>query len=80
MVWDLSMRDLSIIDLFLSSANRALAVMSGTPQAVREYPEPLRDRGLLYPRASSSDELGIREHRCAVRSAECQKVSVLAAI
>jgi ubiquinone biosynthesis monooxygenase Coq7 len=39
LVWDLSMRDLSIIDLFLSSANRALAVMSGTPQAAREYPD-----------------------------------------
>jgi hypothetical protein len=49
-------------------------------EAVREDREALRDRGLLYPRAGSSDELGIREYRCAVRSAECQKVSVSAAI
>ena len=32
-------------------------------EAVREYCEPLRDRGLLNPRARSSDERGIREYR-----------------
>jgi ubiquinone biosynthesis monooxygenase Coq7 len=33
------MRDLSFVDQLLSSANRALAVMQGTPQAVRAYPD-----------------------------------------
>ena len=33
------MRDLSILDRLLSSANRALAVLSGTPHAVRAYPD-----------------------------------------
>lgn len=32
------MRDLSILDQLLSSANRALAVLHGTPQSQREYP------------------------------------------
>jgi len=32
------MRDLSTLDRLLSSANRALAVLQGTPNALREYP------------------------------------------
>ena len=38
LVWDLSMRHLSIFDLLLSTANRALAVVYGAPQAAREHP------------------------------------------
>jgi ubiquinone biosynthesis monooxygenase Coq7 len=38
LVWDLSMRDLTTFDQLLSSANRALAVLHGTPQTVRAYP------------------------------------------
>src|SRR5215470_3360406 len=37
-VWDLSMRDLSTVDLLLGSANRALTVLRGVPHAAREYP------------------------------------------
>jgi len=33
------MRDLSILDRLLSSANRALAVVNGTAQSVRAYPD-----------------------------------------
>ena len=33
------MRELSFVDRLLSSANRALSVMQGTPQAVRAYPD-----------------------------------------
>jgi len=37
------MRDLSIVDRLLSSANRALAVMHGTPRVARDYPEETND-------------------------------------
>lgn len=32
------MRDLSIVDQWLSSANRALSVLGGSPQSARDYP------------------------------------------
>lgn len=38
------MREVSTIDLLLSSANRALAVIYGTPQATREYPDATTER------------------------------------